>query len=329
MASNGPIKVTEQEYRLEVEAQTQRLTFLKQLWSRNSNLARNVQYWRKRVDEYEGLLNEFFILPFEEYKHNYLRLRDVTLPNAVRKYNSYAEQQSRVIEVIKTEQATFRSEAARIKRKVIIRPPPPGVPQKIIAVVDSRTGYMITYFDKLYREYQVWLVKEGNPDEYVQPVHRIKIEYTYSIETSGHEDMIAEITAWTIIDSLLMNHEGHIKDITEDVIGRAEAWFFNLFASQKEGGKAAFGGIDRRTVFSPDFSIQEQVEDAQFEGAIERWQKTLVGVQKVPRVLKRGVGYYVTDEDPFYPRIYIYAEWAHDDEPVGTHRLPKANYTTI
>jgi len=298
-------------------------------WNRNRQLAANVRRWQVEVAELERRLQLFFEVPTERYPYSYLRTRDVDLLHAEERLRYWTREQNSIIQELNRLRVQISVEDERIRRKIIKpKPPPPVLPQPLIAVLDSMTGYLITYLAEPVLDEQVWLVDEEK-QRYVEVVKQVQVEYTFSVETEGHEDVAAEVTAWTIIQGKDLNHGGAIKDITEQLIRRAEDWFYKLFAPPDLGGTAQFGGPIPISSFYADFTIQEREKDARFQGEIHEWQRTLKGVEKLPKVIKRGIGYYITKEDKLWPRVLGFAEWGHDEESVGTHRIPRGAWSDV
>lgn len=203
-----------------------------------------------------------------------------------------------------------------------VPPPPPPPPRPLIAVVDSKTGYLIQYLETEYQGHRCWLYDE-HAKKFIEPVTAIKVEKTISLKTPGHEDLIAEITAWTIISCADLPNIDAIADELED---RAKRWFREeKFANVDKYGNVTYSPFR----FTEDFSIQEIRERAKYEMQIVEWYRTVTGEwAERPRVLKTGFGAYTTEETPIYPQIKVFTEYGHETEPVGTHREPPVGEET-
>jgi hypothetical protein len=173
----------------------------------------------------------------------------------------------------------------------------------------------------------VWLYDEEK-DRFLSTVERIRIEYTLSVATEGHEDLFCELTGYTTIDATEINHKFYIKDITERIIAKVEAWFLEQFTQQNKEGTS----IEPSFVTMPDFTIQQRERQAKVEGFIKTWMQTLEGWTQQPRILKRGIGYYTTEEtDPHFPLVAVFVEYSHDGEQpkYHVHRLPTVEEAQI
>jgi len=207
---------------------------------------------------------------------------------------------------------------------------PPPVPKPLVGVIDSTTGYKIMLLDaeltveregKMLKGW-VWLYDEVEK-EYVEPAENVRVEFTASVETEGNEDLGAEITGWTIVYGIELDGKHAIKDKVDQLIKKIIDWFYKKFAPPPEG-EAWFGGPVPKESMVPDFTIQEREKTAKFEGTIQQWAMTLEGWVEQPRVIKAGIGFYSTDEtDPHFPITRVYAEYAHEEEPIGTDKLPE------
>lgn len=215
-----------------------------------------------------------------------------------------------------TEIPILDEDMERERRKIAEKIPPPPIPKTLIAIIDSATGFQIRYLEEKYHGSQVWLYDEEQKS-FIATVNNIRIEYTYSVETDGHESFLAEVTCWTTIRAEDINHKETIKDITDRLIKKAENWFIKKFSP----GESTFGGPIPRKAIKPDFSIQTE---GKFEGTIKTWFMTVLGEWKQgPKVIKIGIGYYTTDDtEPRFPNARIFAEYSHEDEPKWNHRLP-------
>jgi hypothetical protein len=267
------------------------------------------------------------------------QIRDFLLPYARGRLIYWRDAREAVIRELRIEIDARVAEEERLSRKQI-PPPPPVAPKPIVAVVDSSTGYLITYLDQVYRgvaqlegfaglvmQGQVWLYDEEK-ERFLTTVDRIRIEYTLSVATEGHEDLFCEVTGWTTIDATEIDHKFYIKDITERIIAKVEAWLLEQFTQQNKEGLSIVPSF----VTMPDFTIQERERQAKVEGFIKTWMQTLEGWTQQPRILKRGIGYYTAEEtDPHFPLVAVFVEYSHDgEEPqYHVHKLPKAEEAQI
>jgi hypothetical protein len=207
----------------------------------------------------------------------------------------------------------------RIRRRWFHYIPP--LPKPLVAVVDSKTGFLIEYLEKPYRESSCWLYDEEKR-EFVEPVTAIKIEKTFSVDTEGHESLLAEVTAWTII---ACEDLPNVKSITEEVRRKAIKWFIDKFTNYTREGTAVIPNFK----ISEDFDIQRRAEGAKYEMQIIEWYLTVTGEwTEKPRILKEGFGAYTTDETPTYPTVEVYVEYSHEEEPHPAHRLPPTGEET-
>lgn len=243
----------------------------------------------------------------------YLRLRDRLIPEARSRIDYWTSQRDAILaeiyrempEIHRLEEA-IRTERERIRRKI---------PISLIAVVDSTTGYLIQYLEFEFKGYKCWLYDEKR-NRLVEPVTAIKIEKTISLRTPGHEDLIAEITASTIIaPEDLFN----LDEITREMEFKAQKWFREeKFANVDKYGNIVLSNFK----FFEDFDIQRR-RGARYQMEIIEWYKTVTGEwAERPRVIKEGFGAYSTDETPTYPTIEVYTEYSHEDEPFPAHREP-------
>jgi len=297
----------------------------------------NVRRWENRLSSLQA---EFATLRAFGWVHlraaerrRWRQIRDVLLPTARVRLIVWRDAREAVIRELRIEIDTRVVEEGRLSRKRI--PPPPPVPPKpIIAVVDSTTGHLIVYLEKVYEgvgqieefeglvmKGQVWLYDEEK-NRFLATVDRIRIEYTLSVSTEGHEDLFCEVTGWTTIDATEIDHEHYIKDITERIIRKVEQWLLQQFTQYNKQGQEIIPSF----IITPDFAIQERERGARVEGFIKTWMQTLEGWTQQPRILKRGIGYYTTREtDPHFPLLAVFVEYSHDgEEPqYHVHRLPK------
>ncbi len=201
----------------------------------------------------------------------------------------------------------------------------PVIPKPIVAVVDSRTGYLITYFEEEYEGSQVWLYDEERKTV-IEAVEAIRLEKTFSVDTEGHESLLAEVTAYTIIKAEDMNHEHTIKDITDELERKAVSWFLEKFTNVTKEGIP----IVPKFTITEDFTIQEREEEALYEMSIIQWFMTVAGEwEEKPRILKAGFGAYTTTEKPIWRTARIYVEYAHELEPRAAHRIPPEEFEEI
>ena len=210
-------------------------------------------------------------------------------------------------------------------REILPPPPPPPPPKPIVAVVDSTTGFLITYYEKevTYEKEtgRVWLYDEERK-ELVRKVRNVRVEYTSAVETDGHEYLIAEVTCWTIIKAEELNHKHAIKDITDRLIDKAKRWLLNYFTLYTKEGIPVVPNF--RIIDDFDIQRREKPEEARFEGAIKQWYLTVtMAWEQKPKIIKAGVGYYDTDEtEPHWTRAHIFVEYSHAEEPHPAHRHP-------
>jgi len=199
-------------------------------------------------------------------------------------------------------------ERERLTRKVIA--------YKLRALVDSMTGYLIVYLDREIEGYRCWLLDEKT-SELIEPVTAIKIEKTISFETDGHETLIAEITGYTIIPCDMIFK---VEDITSKMRKKIIEWWTEQCVNYTKKGEAVKPSF-KESSFVEDFKIQKEKEGAKYEMEIYEWFKTVTGewAERTVPALKEGFGAYATDEPPLYPEMKLYVEYAHEEEPIGTH----------
>lgn len=216
----------------------------------------------------------------------------------------------RLVAEIRQVEDNLNRERARLQRKRIIQP--------VIAVLDSETGYQIVLYSQEITVNQetgrAWLYDEEG-QEIIESVQSVRVEKTFSIDTSGHESLLAEITAYTVIDAEDLDD---VSSITDQLEKKAKDWLLDKFTNVTRDGVPIVPNYN----MTQDFTIQERNEDASYEGTIIKWMKTLEGWTEMPRILKIGVGYYQSDDKPTWNECYIYVEYAHGEEEKGHHRLP-------
>jgi len=320
--------VTREEYGAEVAELRRLRREYDAKWDSLRRIVTNIRRWEKIIADLETRFAELRRTGWRYLRgperREYLSIRDVRLPRARAYWLGWDTERTSIITEIKREREDIRRLEAEIALKIIIVVPP----KPIVAVVDSMTGHLIVYLDEPFKDRQVWLYHEEKK-EYIEAIESVKIEYTFSVETEGHEDIFAEVTAWTIIKATDLDHRHAIKDTTNRLIAKAEQWFYRKFAPPPEG-EALFGGPIPRTAFRPDFTIQEREERAKHEGYIKQYYMEVTGEwTQRPRILKKGVGYYATTEKPTWSDVFIYCEFAHEEEPRGTHRLPREAWERI
>ena len=326
MAERRPVSKEEYERELRELGSLRREYDAK--WASLRRIVANIRRWERIIADLETRFAELRRAGWPRLRalerREYLAIRDVRLPRARAYLLGWDTERTSIIIEIKREREDIRRLEAEIALKIIIVVPP----KPIVAVVDSITGHLIVYLDELFKDRQVWLYHEERK-EYIEPIQNVKIEYTFSVETEGHEDIFAEVTAWTIIKATDLDHRHAIKDTTNRLIRKAEAWFYRKFAPPPIGG-ALFGGPIPRTAFRPDFAIQEREEQAKHEGYIKQWHMEVTGEwTQRPRILKKGIGYYTTTEKDTWTDVFIYCEFSHEEEPRGTHRLPREAWEVI
>jgi hypothetical protein len=201
-----------------------------------------------------------------------------------------------------------------IARKVIV---PPVAP--VVGVLDSKTGLKIILLSREHRGSRVWLYDEERR-EYVQTVETIRVEYTASVETGGHESFIGELTGWTIIDG---DQLSDIEGIVDELVDKTEDWFYRKFAPPPEG-EAWFGGPIPKEAIKPDFTIQEREYGAKYEDGIQRYEMTVTGEIAKRMIMKKGIGFYANPAEtrPKWRRVSVYVEYAHEDETLGVDHPP-------
>lgn len=326
------LKVSREEYEREVRELERLTSELERLrteydakWERLRRTVANIRYHQRRLTELQTRLETLRAIGWArlraDERSEWLRLRDELIPETQRRIAFWTAERDRVIaeiyrelpEIRRLEEA-IRTERARIRRKIVI-----VVPKPLKAVVDSKTGYLIQYLETEYHGHRCWLYDEKE-DKYIEPVSAIKVEKTISLETPGHEDLIAEITAWTIISCRELPN---INTITYELEERAIRWFKEeKFANVDKYGNIVISNFKR---FIEDFDIQRRKEGAKYEMEIVEWYRTVTGEwAERPRIIKKGFGAYTTDEPPTYPTITIYAEYSHEEEPFPSHRQPPA-----
>jgi len=319
--------VTKEEYELELAELKRFRTEYDAKWVSLRRIVANIRRWEKIIADLEARFGELRRIGWRYLgageRREFLQIRDIRLARARAYWYGWDTERASIITEIKRQHEQIRRLEAEIAVKIIIVIPP----KPIVAVVDSMTGHLIVYLDEPYKDRQVWLYHEEEK-EYIEAVESVKIEYTFSVETEGHEDIFAEVTAWTIIKATDLNHRHAIKDTTNRLIAKAEEWFYRKFAPPP--GEALFGGPIPKTAFHPDFTIQQREERAKHEGYIKQWYMEVTGEwTQRPRILKKGIGYYTTTEKPTWTNVFIYCEWAHEEEPHGTHRLPREAFEQI
>jgi hypothetical protein len=260
---------------------------------------------------------------------DYLYVRDTLLPRARERLAYWTARRGEAEAEITRERPEIRRLEEQIRRKVIV---PPVVPKPLIGVVDSKTGYKIMMLDaplEIIKEGKtlagtVWLYDEEKM-EYIKPAENVEVQFTATVETSGHEDVLAELTGWTIVYGEELDGKHAIKDIVDSLIVKVEDWFYKKFAPPPEG-EAFFGGPIPKKAIKPDFKIQEREKRAKHEGTIQQWEMVLLEGwrEKLPRIIKKGIGFYSTSEtDPHWTVARVFCEWGHEEESVKTHSLPE------
>ena len=199
---------------------------------------------------------------------------------------------------------------------------PPPIPRPLIAITDSMTGYLIVLFEAPIKGEKVWLYDE-EAKELIEPVKTLRIEKTFSVDTEGHESLLAEVTIWTIIKAEDIDE---IKEISDRMEDKAKSWFLAQFTNYTREGIPVIPNFKIRE----DFRIQEEEYGATYEMTIAEWFMTATGEwQEKPRILKEGFGAYTTDQKPTWPTCYIYVEYSHEKEPHPAHRIPPAGEEII
>ena len=308
------IEVTREEYESEVAHLKELTEKYSRKWGRLRQLAANVRRWETNVANLTRSLNELKTrLPASWREYRYIR--DVELPSARERLTYWTSQQEAYIAEMRTELNEILAERERIARK-IIKPPPP-IP--VIGVLDSMTGLKILLLNREREGSKVWLYDEEK-DEYTQPVENIRVEYTASVETNGHESFIGELTGWTIIDGEELSN---IEDIVDKLADKTEDWFYRKFAPPPTGG-AVFGGPIPKKAIKPDFTIQEHEHGAKYEDGIQEYEMNLTGEITKKMIMKKGIGFYANPDEtwPKWRQAKVYVEYAHEDEALGVAHSP-------
>lgn len=223
---------------------------------------------------------------------------------------------ARLLREIEEVRAELERERERFERKIT-------VPRPLNGVIDSVTGFQIILYEEEFeveiegeREFgSVWLYDEEEA-RFVQKVEAVRVEKTFSVDTSGHESLLAEVTSYTIIDSEDLTE---VKTVTDQLEEKAKNWFRNQFVNVTKDGTLVYPTFK----ITQDFGIQRKNEKAEYEGTIKEWMMTLEGWVEKPRILKVGVGYYVSEEKPTWRTCFIYVEYSHAEEPHPAHKLPR------
>jgi hypothetical protein len=308
------IEVSREEFESEVARLRELTERYSRKWPRLRQLVRNVSRWETRVTDLTRSLNELkrrLPASWREYRY----IRDVELPWARERLAYWTSQREAYIAEMRTELNEILAERERIARK-IVKPPPPF---PVIGVLDSVTGLKILLLNREREGSKAWLYDEER-DEYLQPVETVRVEYTASIETGGHESFIGELTGWTIIDS---DQLSDVEDIISELIDKTEDWFYRKFAPPPEG-EAFFGGPIPKEAIKPDFTIQEHKHGAKYEDGIQEYEITLTGEIAKKMIMKKGVGFYANPDEtwPKWRQAKVYVEYAHEDEPLGKAHSP-------
>lgn len=209
-------------------------------------------------------------------------------------------------------------ERERFQRKTLRKP--------IAGVIDSITGFQIMLYETAFtlrgETGRAWLYDEEKRGDaaFIHIVKAVRTEKTFSVDTKGHESLVAEVTCYSIIDSEDLTE---VKRITGSLEKKAIDWFIEQFTNYTKDGVPVVPNF----TIEQDFTIQERNEAAKFEGAIKQWMQTLEGWTEMPRILKVGIGYYQTEDKPIWNRARIYIEYAHEQRK--KRRLPSEGWTEI
>jgi len=293
-------------------------------WARLRGIVANIRYNEARLAELTSRLEALRRMGWARLtaaeRAEYLRLRDRLIPEARARIAYWTSQRDAVIaeiyrelpEIRRLEEAV-RAEEDRIRRKIIVPPTP------IVDVVDSVTGLRIVLLREPLRGYRCWLYDDRRK-EYVEPVKAVRVEYTASIETEGHEDFIGELTGYTVIDAGQLSR---ITEIVDELVEKVEDWFYRKFAPPPEG-EAMFGGPIPREAITPDFRIQRREHGARHEDTIHEYYVTVAGEWLSRRVMKKGIGFYANPAEakPKWRNVAVYVEYAHEDEVLGVDHRP-------
>jgi hypothetical protein len=308
------IEVTREEFNAEVAHLKELTEKYSRKWGRLRQLVANVTRWETNVANLTRTLEELkrrLPASWREYRY----IRDVELPKAKERLADWTSQRETYIAEMRTELDEILAERERIARK-IIKPPPP-IP--VIGVLDSVTGLKILLLNREREGSKVWLYDEEK-DEYLQPVETVRVEYTASIETGGHESFIGELTGWTIIDGEELSG---VEDIVDELMRKTEDWFYRKFAPPPTG-EAFFGGPIPKEAIKPDFTIQEHEHEAKYEDGIQEYEMTVTGEIVKKMVMKTGIGFYANPDEtsPKWRLVKVYVEYAHEDEALGVAHSP-------
>ncbi|MEM2463570.1 MAG: hypothetical protein QXY07_02680 [Candidatus Bathyarchaeia archaeon] len=326
------IQVTKEEYEAELRELNRLRAELSRLrakydekWDRLRRTVANIRYNEARLAELTSRLEALRRIGWARLtgaeRAEYLRLRDRLIPEARARIAYWTSQRDAVIAEIYREmpeirrlEEQVRTEEARIRRKIIVVPPVP-----LIGVVDSVTGLKILYLKEEFQGYRCWLYDEEKKT-YVEHVENIRVEYTASIETDGHEHFIGELTGYTIIAA---SDLPEIDAIVDELISKTEDWFYRKFAPPPEG-EAMFGGPIPREAIEPDFTIQQREHGAKHEDTIQEYYMTAAGEWLSRKIMKKGIGFYANPPEtrPKWRRVAVYVEYAHEDEVLGVDHPP-------
>lgn len=181
------------------------------------------------------------------------------------------------------------------------------VARPLVAVIDSVTGYEIRQYDNPVMGNRVWLFND-KIGVHVSPVKNVRVEWTASVETEGHEALVAEITSYTVVSGEKLDSSFMIKDVTRRLVDESRRSFFEKFGNREFNVKDNFL-MQRRP------HNYHSGHGSMFEGKVIQWFVSVLGAveKRQPEVIKEGVGYYATDEEETYPFATIVIEYAHGE----------------